>query len=239
MSIEYTADGDPVGPIVAAWTPRPRPPKTPMVGRTCRLEPISAERHGADLFDAYRLDETGRLWTYLSVGPFERLDDYLGWARAAEASEDPVYYAVIDEKTGKAVGTASFLRIDPANGVIEVGWITWSPLMQRTPVSTEAMALMMTRVFDELGYRRYEWKCNDLNRPSKSAASRLGFTFEGVFRQAAINKGRSRDTAWFSVIDSEWPVVKQAFATWLDPANFDADGRQRRSLQDIRATLAG
>lgn len=239
MTIETTPDGDPVGPIVAGWTPRPRPPKTPMIGRTCRLEPVSAERHGPDLFEAYRQDKTGRLWTYLSVGPFETLDGYLAWARAAEASEDPVYYAVIDTATGKAVGTASFLRIDPANGVIEVGWITWSPLMQRTAVSTEAMALMMARVFDELGYRRYEWKCNDLNGPSKSAASRLGFTFEGVFRQAAINKGRSRDTSWFSVIDGEWPVVKKAFEAWLDPANFDADGRQRRSLQDIRATLAG
>lgn len=238
MAADYTVDGDPVGPVVEGWSARPRPPRTPMIGRTCRLEPLSAERHGADLHHAYRQDPTDRMWTYLTAGPFPDLEDYLIWARAAQASEDPLHFAVIDAATDRAVGTASFLRIDPVNGVIEVGWVTWSPLMQRTPVATEAMALMMARVFDELGYRRYEWKCNALNARSRRAATRLGFTFEGIFRQAVIARGRSRDTAWFSILDSEWPAAKAAFAGWLDPANFDAEGRQIRALEAIRTGSA-
>jgi RimJ/RimL family protein N-acetyltransferase len=149
---------------------------------------------------------------------------------ARQDSADPLFFAVVDAASGRAAGVASYLRIDPVNGVIEVGHLAFAPQLQRTRVATEAMYLMMKHAFS-LGYRRYEWKCDALNAPSRRAAERLGFTFEGVFRQAIVYKGRSRDTAWFSVIDSEWPVLETAFLAWLDPDNFDADGRQRRSLR--------
>ena len=145
-----------------------------------------------------------------------------------------MFHAIIDRETGKAVGVASFMRMDPANGVIEVGHIHYAPVMRRTPAGTEAMFLMMRRAFDELGYRRYEWKCDSLNAPSRRAAERYGFTFEGIFRQAVIYKKRNRDTAWFAIIDRDWPAIKRAFEQWLDPANFDASGRQKRQLADFR-----
>ena len=150
------------------------------------------------------------MWTYLVYGPFARLEDYRTWAEKMAPSDDPLFHAIIDQTTGKAVGIAAYLRIEPAVGVIEVGHIALSPLVQRTPAATEAMYLMMRRVFDELGYRRYEWKCDSLNAPSRAAAERLGFRFEGIFRQATIYKGRNRDTAWYSVIDQEWPARKAA-----------------------------
>lgn len=234
MTPDYTAFGDPIGPVVEGWTPRPHPPRTAMKGRLVTLEPLSAAAHAADLFAAHALDTEGRNWTYLPNGPYADVSAFRAWADGAEASEDPLYVAVVDNATGKAVGTASYLRIDPPAGVIEVGWITFSPLLQRSPASTEAMALMMARVFDDLGYRRYEWKCNALNAPSCRAAERLGFTYEGTFRQATIAKGRNRDTAWYSILDTEWPRAKAAFAAWLAPENFDAQGRQKHRLQDLR-----
>lgn len=234
MTPDYTAFGDPIGPVVEGWTPRPRPPRTAMKGRLVTLEPLSGAAHAADLFAAHALDTEGRNWTYLPNGPYADVSAFRAWADGAEASEDPLYVAVVDNATGKAVGTASYLRIDPPAGVIEVGWITFSPLLQRSPASTEAMALMMARVFDDLGYRRYEWKCNALNAPSCRAAERLGFTYEGTFRQATIAKGRNRDTAWYSILDTEWPRAKAAFAAWLAPENFDAQGRQKHRLQDLR-----
>lgn len=237
MTHDLTPLGDPIGPVVPGWTPRPRPPRTAMEGRFCRVVPLDAIVHARDLFEAQALDRDGRMWTWMPAGPFGDFAEYLAWAEAAEKSEDPLFFAVIDRATGKPVGTASFLRIDPANGAIEVGWIAWSPLLQRTPAATEAMALMMTRVFDDLGYRRYEWKCNDLNAASKRAAERLGFTFEGLFRQAAVVKGRNRDTAWYSILDGEWPRAKAAFAAWLGPENFGPDGAQKRGLAEIRAAL--
>jgi RimJ/RimL family protein N-acetyltransferase len=176
------------------------------------------------------LDTDGRNWTYLPYGPFEELDDYRTWMRSACLGNDPFFHAVIDRKSGKATGVASFLRIDPGPGVIEVGHINYAPPLQRTPAATEAMFLMMCRVFDELGYRRYEWKCDALNAPSRAAALRLGFQFEGIFRQATIYKQRNRDTAWYAIVDRGWPALKARFERWLDPANFDAEGRQRRSL---------
>jgi RimJ/RimL family protein N-acetyltransferase len=208
-----------------------------MTGRTCTVLPISAADHAADLYAAQAADESGRMWTYMPNGPWASFEEYRAWAEKAEASEDPLFHTVVDHASGKPVGTASYLRIDPPVGVIEVGWIAWSPALQRSPASTEAMYLMMKRVFDELGYRRYEWKCNALNAPSMRAAERLGMTFEGIFRQATIVKGRNRDTAWFSILDTEWPRARAAFEAWLDPANFDAEGRQKRRLQDIRAAL--
>jgi RimJ/RimL family protein N-acetyltransferase len=150
------------------------------------------------------------------------------------ASEDPLFHVILDRAGEEPLGIASYLRIDPGNGVIEVGHLHFGPQLQRTPAATEAMALMMARAFDELGYRRYEWKCDSLNAPSRAAALRLGFTFEGIFRNAVVVKGRSRDTAWFSVTDAEWPKVRAGFEAWLAPANFDAEGRQRRGLAELR-----
>jgi RimJ/RimL family protein N-acetyltransferase len=214
--------------------PRPRPPRTAMEGRLCRVEPLDPARHAADLFAANSADGDGRMWTYMGYGPFATSADYRAWAEGACKTDDPLFHAIVDLATGRAAGIASYLRIEPAGGVIEVGHIALSPALQRTPAATEAMWLMMRRVFVELGYRRYEWKCDALNAPSRRAAERLGFTFEGIFRQATIYKSRNRDTAWFSVIDSEWPALDAAFRSWLAPQNFDAEGRQRRSLADLR-----
>lgn len=233
-SHELDGNGDPVGPVVVGWTPRPRPSRTVLEGRTVRLEPLSTN-HVQDLFVAYSADEIGRMWTYLSVGPFASKADFSAWIGSIVSSEDPLFFTVIDKASGKAVGILSYLRIDPVNGSIEVGWVTFSPLMQRSPVSTEAQYLLMKHAFEDLGYRRYEWKCNALNAPSMKAAERLGFSYEGTFRQAVIVKGRNRDTAWFSVIDSDWPALKASFEAWLRPDNFDPEGRQKRRLQDFRS----
>jgi RimJ/RimL family protein N-acetyltransferase len=205
-----------------------------MEGRFCRLEALDADRHTAALFAANSEDKEGRNWTYLLYGPFERFDDYRAWAIQYSRGDDPLFFAVIARDSGEAVGVASYLRIDPAMGCIEVGGINFSPRLQRKPAATESMYLMMRRAFDELGYRRYEWKCDALNEPSRQAAQRLGFTFEGIFRQATIYKGRNRNTAWYSIIDREWPALKHAFEQWLDPANFDETGRQKRSLASLR-----
>ena len=205
-----------------------------MVGQWCRLERLDADRQSAQLHANNRLADDDRYWTYLPYGPFLGADQHHAWASAMATGTDPQFWTIVDARTGEATGVASFLRIDPACGVIEVGHINFSPALQRTPAATEAMHLMMRRVFAELGYRRYEWKCDALNAPSMAAAARLGFTYEGTFRQATIYKGRNRDTAWFSLIDTEWPVVDRAFSAWLDPSNFDADGRQRHSLAELR-----
>jgi RimJ/RimL family protein N-acetyltransferase len=224
---------------VPGWTPRARPPRTPIDGRFCRVEILDAGRHAADLFAANALDRDGRNWTYLAYGPFERLEDYRAWVESVAAADDPLFHAIIDLGTGKAVGVASLMRVDTANGVIETGHLNYSPLLQRKPAATEAMFLLMRRVFDELGYRRYEWKCDSLNAPSRAAAERLGFRYEGLFRQATIYKGRNRDTAWFSIIDREWPALRAAYAAWLDPSNFDGQGKQRRSLSQLIAEKRG
>jgi RimJ/RimL family protein N-acetyltransferase len=206
-----------------------------MTGRFCRVEPLDAGRHAAELYAANSEDREGRMWTYLPWGPYAGFDDYLAAIEAGLRREDFITHAVIDEASGKAAGVASYLNINPAAGSIEVGGIAYSPALQRKPAGTEAMYLMMRRVFDELGYRRYEWKCNALNAPSRAAAERYGFRFEGIFRQADIVKGHNRDTAWFSIVDSEWPAIKAAFERWLDPANFADDGRQRVSLSALTA----
>jgi RimJ/RimL family protein N-acetyltransferase len=181
------------------------------------------------LFEANALDADGRNWTYLFVGPFPDFAEYRAWVESQCKSSDPLFYAVVDSALGRATGVASYLRIAPAAGSIEVGHINFSPLLQRTRAATEAMYLMMRHAF-ELGYRRYEWKCDSLNAPSRAAALRLGLSYEGIFRQAIVVKGRSRDTAWFAAIDQEWPELKNAFERWLDPENFDNEGRQRVSL---------
>jgi RimJ/RimL family protein N-acetyltransferase len=226
--------GQPIGPAIAGWTARPRPQRTEMLGRYCRLEPVSVQRHEKDLFAAYQQAPDDRDWTYLVHYRPETAQDFNTYLAKLEKSEDPLHFTIIDTSTNKAVGTAALMRIEPAHGVIEVGFITFSPLLKKTRAATESMYLMMRRAFDELGYRRYEWKCDSLNAPSRAAAQRYGFTFEGVFRQVLVYKGRSRDTAWFSIIDAEWPRIRAAFEAWLDPANFNADGRQKRRLSDLR-----
>ena len=207
-----------------------------MTGRYCRIEPIDPERHAAQLYDANSRDTSGRAWTYLFAPLPGSFDAYLRWMTATCLGDDPMFHAIIDGATGKAVGVASFMRIDLKNGVIEVGNINYSPLLQRSRAATEAMHLMMKRVF-ALGYRRYEWKCDSLNAPSRAAAQRLGFSYEGIFRQAVVYKGRSRDTAWYAMIDNEWPALDQAFTRWLDPDNFDGHGRQRQRLSALTAPL--
>lgn len=222
--------GQPIGFDVPDWQACAAPPRKPIDGRTCRIEAIDPERHAADLFAANADDSDGRLWTYMAYGPFADLGEYQGWLEAACLGDDPLFHAIIDKATGKAAGVASFLRIEPAVGVIEVGHICYAPNLQKTVIATESMYLLMCRVFDELGYRRYEWKCDALNAASRAAATRLGFQYEGTFRQATMYKGRNRDTAWFAITDKDWPVLKAGFETWLEPENFDADGRQRTSL---------
>jgi RimJ/RimL family protein N-acetyltransferase len=225
--------GQPIGFPVEEWTPRERPPLTPMAGRYCQLEALAADRHCAELYDAYSADRDGRMWTYLPWGPYANYRDFVAATETGLKRPHFITYAVIDTASGTAVGIASYLNINQAAGSIEVGGITYSPALQQTPAGTEAMFLMMRRVFDELGYRRYEWKCNSLNAASRAAAQRYGFQFEGIFRQADVVKGHNRDTAWFSITDGEWPAVKAAFERWLDPANFDREGRQRVSLSAL------
>lgn len=230
--------GQPIGFPLPGWTARERPPRTAMEGRFCRVEPLDPDRHAADLHAANREDAEGRFWTYLPYGPFESLAAYRAWVESVYAGDDPLFHAIVDRGSGRALGVASYLRIDPRVGVIEVGHINYAPPLQRTRAATEAMYLMMRRVFDELGYRRYEWKCDALNAPSRDAAARLGFVFEGIFRQATIYKERNRDTAWFAIVDRDWPALKAAFEAWLAPENFDADGRQRQSLSRLMPSMA-
>lgn len=228
--------GQPIGLAVPGWSARERPPRTPMNGRYVSVEPLSPA-HTASLCQSYLEAPDARDWTYLSA---ERPEGEAAWqayvARMCQ-STDPLHHAIVDRGSGRALGTAAFLRIEPAHGVIEVGFIAYAPALQQTRGGTEAMYLMMRRVFDELGYRRYEWKCDSLNAPSRAAAVRYGFTFEGIFRKAVVYKGRNRDTAWYAITDDEWPRIRQAFEVWLVPGNFDADGRQLRRLQDLRTGI--
>lgn len=230
------AFGQPIGAEVAEWTPPPLPRRTAIEGRYCRIEPLEPGRHGADLFEAFAADTDGRNWTYRFEEPFEDQAALTRWLTEIAAQPDPMFFAYIDLASGKAVGNGAFMRIDAGVGSIEVGSIMFSPAMQRTRVATEAMYLKMKHIF-ELGYRRYEWKCDALNAPSRRAAQRLGFAFEGIFRQATLYKGRNRDTAWYACIDSEWPRLREAFESWLDPENFDAADRQKQSLSDLTAPI--
>ena len=229
--------GQPIGHAVPDWKPVSPPPRTPMEGTFCRVEPLDIDVHGSDLFKAFRTDKDNRNWTYLGYGPFETEADFREWMASSCLGSDPLFHAIVDNETNKAVGVASYLRIEPAVGVIETGHIHYSPLLQRRPAATETMFLMMRRVFVELGYRRYEWKCDALNAPSRRAAERLGFRFEGIFRQATVYKGRNRDSAWYSILDREWPLLEHAFCQWLDPQNFDEHGQQKVSLAAFTANV--
>jgi RimJ/RimL family protein N-acetyltransferase len=217
------------------WQARPRPAREPLEGRYIRLEPLSAAMHGDGLYEASSVADAGDRFRWLPDYPPESRAAFQPWLDKAEASEDPLFFTVIDKASGKIAGRQTLMRIDAANGVIEIGNIYWGPLVSRKPAATEAHFLFMQYAFDTLGYRRWEWKCNNRNEPSKRAAERFGFSFEGVFRQHLIVKGENRDTAWYSIIDSEWPILKRAYQEWLDPANFDGNGNQKRRLEEIRA----
>jgi len=206
---------------------RPIPPRTAMTGRFCSVVPLSIE-HARDLYTAFREDPEDRIWTYLPNGPYHDAEAFRAWMHKAITWDDPLMHAIVVD--GRALGHASYLRISPKDASIEIGYINLSPALQRTKAATEVQFLMMQRAFEELGYRRYEWKCDALNTPSRRAAERLGFTYEGTFRQATHYKGRNRDTAWFSILDSEWPNLKAKFLRWLSDDNFGADGQQIRAL---------
>lgn len=228
MEIRANKLGQPIGDPVE-WSGAKRPDRTAMDGRFCRVEPIDIEKHSADLFAAFNADKEDRIWTYLPYGPFRVLAEFQDWMAATCLNADPLFHAIINKTTGKAVGVATLMRIDPDMGVMEVGHLNFAPALQKTPAATEAMFLLMKRAFD-LGYRRYEWKCDALNEGSMRAAERLGFRFEGVFQQALVYKGRNRDTAWFSIIDKEWPRLEKGFVEWLSVENIGEDGQQVETL---------
>ncbi len=219
-----------LGPRVDKWVPPPRPGAEPILGRFAHLEVLSANHHAADLYPAFR--DHDAVWDYMPDGPFSSAAQFYRWVAKVTAKDDVLFYAIRDLRTGLSAGVASYLRIAPTEGRIEVGNIAFAPALQKTPAATEAMFLMMQWAF-EAGYRRYEWKCNALNMPSRCAAQRLGFSYEGIFRQATVIKGRNRDTAWFAIIDQEWPALQSAFQMWLDPQNFDASGCQKERLGNL------
>ena len=223
------------GTEVPGWTPPPRPEGAVLAGRYARLERLDAA-HADDLHRAFRVEDG--LWDYLAYGPFPDASAYRDWVTGVESGDDPLFYTIIDRGTGRCGGVASYLRIMPESGSIEIGHICLAPEIQRGRVATEALYLMMRWAF-EAGYRRVEWKCDALNLASRRAAGRLGFSYEGLFRQAAVVKGRNRDTAWYSVIDGEWPGLREAYEVWLAPRNFDAEGRQRERLSDLTRLVRG
>ncbi|MFG1393308.1 GNAT family N-acetyltransferase [Xanthobacter agilis] len=226
----------PLGAPVAGPAAR-RPAPATLDGRHVRVVPFDVARHGPDLHALSHGPDHAALWAYLSPEPFADLHAFTRYYAEAAAKADPLLFAIEEADTGRAVGHATYMRVEPAHRVVEVGNILFTPALQARPGGTEAMFLMARHAFETLGFRRYEWKCNALNTPSRRAAERLGFTFEGVFRQHMIVKGRNRDTAWFALLDQDWPRAKAAFEAWLDPGNFDAEGRQRRTLREIRAGL--
>lgn len=232
VSVSFVANelGQPIGLALPEWTPPPAPPREVMEGRFCRLEPLDPARHAEPLYRANCEDKSGGSWTYLPYGPFASLDDYRTWMEGYCLGADPLFFAIVDRSDDRPKGVASYLRITPKAGSIEVGHLQYGPSLRRNSAATEAMFLMMERAF-ALGYRRYEWKCDVLNAPSRGAAERLGLTFEGIFRQAVVYKGRSRDTAWYAATDRDWPALERAFRAWLDPSNFDEAGRQRSRLE--------
>lgn len=225
----------PIGSDVLGWADAKRPDPIAMKGRYCTIEPLLTDAHLEDLWGAFSLETTGRMWTYMPHGPFADEAAFVIWLDAASRCVDPLFCAILDADTGKAVGSASDLRITLEAGTIEVGNIAYSPRLQRTPAATEAMFLMMRHAFEDLDYRRYEGKCDALNAPSHVAAKRLGFSYDGLFRQTLVYKGRNRDTAWVSVLDADWPRLKRGFETWLAPHSFGTDGQQ---IHGIGAVIA-
>lgn len=236
-AIRHNELGQPVGLDIATPTVERANITQAMVGVYCRLEPLDPATHTSELFDAYSSASDDADWTYLPYGPFSAEAEFAGWLDSVAGLSDPVFFTIIDAASGLCSGVASYLRVDDRNASIEVGHIHLSRRLQQTPAATEAMYLMMKRAF-ESGYRRYEWKCDDLNGPSRAAANRLGFHYEGTFRQATHYKGRNRDTAWFGIIDSAWPDLEAEFVRWLHPDNFDTEGQQRSSLNHHKSPTA-
>jgi RimJ/RimL family protein N-acetyltransferase len=218
------------------WKPRPTPQRISFDGRFVTLEPLSASKHGDELFEAAIEGDSDARFRYLGEYTPSSREEFQVWLDKVEASADPLYFAVIDKASGKVAGRQTLMRMDPANGVAEVGHIHWGPRIQRTPATTEAIYLFARYLFDELGYRRFEWKCNNKNEPSKRAALRFGFQFEGLFRKLMVIKGENRDTAWYAMTDDDWALAKPAFEAWLAPSNFDDSGKQRRDLASFRIT---
>ncbi|MGS0636926.1 GNAT family N-acetyltransferase [Citrobacter sp. VF227] len=233
MSDIFNQFHQPIGMSLSDWRGAPFPEAQQITGRYCQLERINAARHAKGLYEAYCEASDFRDWTYLPVGPFETFDAFFVYLKKIEEQTDPMHFAVIDLASMKPLGTVALMRIDPSNGVIEVGHISYSPLMKRTRASTEVMSLVLKYVFEDLGYRRFEWKCDALNAPSREAAERFGFSFEGIFRQAIVTRGRNRDTAWYSIIDGEYPTLRPAYDMWLDEGNFDNQGRQIKRLAEL------
>jgi RimJ/RimL family protein N-acetyltransferase len=225
--------GQPLGTPIDNWQPLDYPRPQVLAGWGCRLEPLNCEQHGHELWLAFAQD-SGAMWTYLNSGPFADETAFGHWLQTIQGQQAPLFYAIVDERHNRPLGLASYLRIDPAAGSIEVGWLHFSPALQRSRLATAAMVLMMEHAFS-LGYRRYEWKCNALNRPSWQAALRLGFHYEGTFRQARVDKGHNRDTAWFSILDREWPLLLPCYQRWLADDNFDAQGQQGCRLSELTA----
>ena len=225
--------GQLIGDALPDWQPRPYPQRVVLEGQYCRLEPLSLQ-HADALFAAHQQAADTRNWTWLLREPEGSVEEYRQWIAGVESLQDPLHFAVIDIRTQQPVGSLALMRIEPNHGVMEVGHVHFSPLLSRTPASTEAQWLLMRYAFETLGYRRYEWKCNSFNEPSRRAALRLGFQFEGRFRQALVIKGHNRETDWFSIIDGEWPALDRAFQAWLAADNFTADGKQRQSLEAFR-----
>ncbi len=219
------------------WQPRPRPERVVLEGRYVRLEPLNPGVHGDELYAASSVPDADGRFAWLPETPPQSRAEFQPWLDKAEASEDPLYFVVIDKASGKVVGRQTLLRIDPANGVIEIGHVYWGPAMARTRGATEAQFLLAQYALGALGYRRYEWKCNNRNEPSKRAAERFGFKFEGIFRQHMVVKGENRDTAWYAMIDKEWPALARAYDAWLDPGNFDGDGNQKKRLEELRSAF--
>lgn len=227
--MHYNQLGQPIGEPVENWIPPQTPKQEVLEGVFSRLEPLSAVEHAEPLFHAFSESSGEGLWTYLPYGPFYDLAAYEDWLSNWASGTDPLLFAICERRSGRPLGVAGYLRIAPAQGSLEVGHLCFSASLQRSVIATEAMFLMMRQAF-ELGFRRYEWKCDALNQPSRSAAQRLGFEYEGTFRQAAVNKGRNRDTAWFSILDQDWPQLKEAYERWLHPKNMSAEGRQTNAL---------
>ncbi|TPG64306.1 GNAT family N-acetyltransferase [Ewingella americana] len=226
--------GQPIGDALPDWKPRELPQSHQLDGRFCRLEPLDSALHSEALFSAWHSIDDNRDWTYFSSDRPATQAECDSLISRNAASQDPLFFAVVDNTTQRAIGSVALMRIDPLNGVAEIGWVNWSPLMKRSCHGTEAIFLLLKYLFDDLQYRRCEWKCHIMNAASNAAAKRFGFQFEGIFRQVIVNKGHNRDTCWYSMLDNEWPQRKPAFEQWLSAENFDAEGQQRKRLEAFR-----
>ncbi|KAI1710313.1 acetyltransferase (GNAT) domain-containing protein [Ditylenchus destructor] len=224
----------PICEDLSKWTPRQYPEKKVFEGRYVRIEPLDVAKHGDELYEVSSVPDAAERFRYMMVDEPKSREEFQPWLEEVEKSVDPLYFVVIDKKTGKVAGRQTLMRIDTAFGVIEIGHIYWGPLISRTPAATEAQFLFMTYIFEELGYRRYEWKCHSKNEKSRRAAQRFGFTFEAIFRQHKVHRGENYDSAWFACLDKDWAKLKPAYEKWLSPENFDENGVQIKKLEDFR-----